>query len=105
MVVHGDLHIRHLLVDGGGRATGVIDWGDLCRADPAVDLCLAYAAFTGTARAALLSAYGPVGAERELRARALAVFLSAALADYAASEARPGLLGEALAGLRRAVTD
>ncbi len=105
VVVHGDLHIRHLLVDGGGRATGVIDWGDLCRADPAVDLCLAYAAFTGTARAALLSAYGPVGAERELRARALAVFLSAALADYAASEARPGLLGEALAGLRRAVTD
>ncbi|HEY2948323.1 MAG TPA: phosphotransferase [Micromonosporaceae bacterium] len=103
VVVHGDLHSRHLLVAGDGGAAGVIDWGDLCLADPAVDLSLAYAAFAGAARAALLSAYGPVDADRETRARVLALDLCATLADYAAAEGRSALLRESLAGLRRAV--
>ncbi|WP_448625159.1 phosphotransferase [Geodermatophilus sp. URMC 64] len=103
VLVHGDLHVRHLLVDGAGRPTGVIDWGDVCLADPALDLALAFAAFSGAARAAFLDAYGGLDAERELRARALAVRLSALLAGYAAGDGRPGLLAEALAGLRRAV--
>jgi aminoglycoside phosphotransferase (APT) family kinase protein len=103
VLVHGDLHIRHLLVDDAGGATGVIDWGDVCLGDPAMDLSLGYAAFTGPARAAFLSAYGGVDAGRELRARALAVRLSALLADYAARVGRPVLLAEARAGLRRAV--
>lgn len=99
---HGDLHVRHLLVDPAGRAAGVIDWGDLCLADPAVDLSVAYAAFTGAARAAFLAEYGPVGPERELRARVLALFLCAALAEYAADVGDAPLLAEARAGIRRA---
>ncbi|MGZ4602664.1 MAG: phosphotransferase [Kineosporiaceae bacterium] len=102
VVCHGDLHVRHLLV-ADGRAAGVIDWGDLCRGDPAVDLSLAYGGFTGVDRAALLDAYGPVPADRELRARSLAVMLCAALAEYALAEGRAALLEESLAGLRRAV--
>jgi hypothetical protein len=35
----------------------------------------------------------------------LAVFLCAALAEYAADTARDGLLAEALAGIERAVAD
>lgn len=104
VLVHGDLHVRHLLVDGDGRAAGVIDWGDVCLADPVVDLSLAYAAFAGPARAELLTAYGRLDGERELRARCLAIRLSALLADYAAAEGRPALLAESLAGLRRAVS-
>ncbi|WP_103942178.1 phosphotransferase [Thermomonospora echinospora] len=103
VVCHGDLHPRHLLVGEDGRAAGVIDWGDLCLADPAVDLSLAYSAFTGPARSAMLSAYGPVNAERELRARVLAVFLCAALAEYAASIGHMAMCRETLTGLRRAV--
>jgi aminoglycoside phosphotransferase (APT) family kinase protein len=103
VLVHGDLHVRHLLVDGAGAPTGVIDWGDICLADPAVDLAVAFAAFDGAARAAFVDAYGAFDAERELRARALAVRLSALLAGYAAADGRPALLAEALAGLRRAV--
>ena len=34
-VVHGDLHLRHVLLDRRGSLSGVIDWGDVCRADPA----------------------------------------------------------------------
>ncbi len=105
VLVHGDLHLRHLMVGADGRAAGVIDWGDCCLADPALDLSLAYGAFVGPARAALLSAYGrPVDEERELRARLLALWLCAALADYADIEGFPALLTESLAGLRRAVS-
>jgi aminoglycoside phosphotransferase (APT) family kinase protein len=104
-VCHGDLHVRHLLVGEDARATGVIDWGDLCVADPSVDLSLAYGGFQGMARTALLSAYGPVTGEQETRARVLAVFLCAALAEYAVDTARDGLLTEALAGIERAVAD
>lgn len=103
VLVHGDLHARHLLVDESGRPSGVIDWGDVCLADPAVDLSLGFAAFTGPARAAFLAAYGPVDDEREVRARSLAVRLSALLGRYAAAEGRSALLAESLASLARAV--
>jgi len=103
VVSHGDLHVRHLLVDRDGAATGVIDWGDLCLADPAADLSIAYFGFAGEARAELLSAYGrPVTAERELAARACAVSLAASLAEYAADDGRAALLRECVAGLSRA---
>jgi aminoglycoside phosphotransferase (APT) family kinase protein len=103
VLVHGDLHARHLLVADDGRPTGVIDWGDTCFADASVDLSLAYAAFDGRDRAALLAAYGPVPAETEVRARALALGLCAALADWASSVGEPQLLAEYLAGLHRAL--
>ena len=102
VLVHGDLHVRHVLVDAG-RACGVIDWGDVCLADPGVDLAVAYSAFAGPARTAFLDAYGRVDTATELRARVLAVSLSAALADWALAERRPRLLAEALRGLERAV--
>ncbi|MBO2464049.1 phosphotransferase [Actinomadura violacea] len=103
VIVHGDLHVRHLLLDPDGRAAGVIDWGDVCLADPAVDLAIAYAGFAGAARAALLAAYGPVPPDREAAARVLALNLSATLAEWAASTGRAALLAEALAGMRRAL--
>jgi aminoglycoside phosphotransferase (APT) family kinase protein len=103
VVSHGDLHVRHILVDGDA-ASGVIDWGDVCLADPAVDLSIAYGGFHGKPRADLLSAYGrPVGARRELAARVCALSVTASLAEYAAAEGRTVLLRECMAGLRRAV--
>jgi Ser/Thr protein kinase RdoA (MazF antagonist) len=105
VLAHGDFHLRHLLVTADGAATGVIDWGDACLADPAVDLSMAYGGFAGPARAALLSAYGGmVDEERELRARVLAIGLCAALADYADDVGMPALLAESRAGIARAVS-
>lgn len=105
VVSHGDFHVRHLLVGAGGVATGVIDWGDLCLADPAVDLSVAYLGFAGPARAELLAAYGrPVTPRRELAARTCAISIGVALAEYAADENRSELLAESLAGLHRAVS-
>lgn len=87
---------------GDGTPSGVIDWGDTCLADPAVDLAIAYAAFEGRDREAMLGAYGPVDAERELRARPLAVGPCAALARAARATREDVLLAEYLAGLLRA---
>lgn len=99
---HGDLHVRHVLVDADGAPTGVIDWGDVCLADPAVDLMFGYLALTGRAREAFQDAYGPVTTEQELRARVLAVHIGAALAEQAITDAMTTVAAEALQGLARA---
>ena len=104
MLVHGDLHFRHLLVNDG-RASGVIDWGDVCRSDPAIDLPLLWSFVPPDGRDAFLAAYGPVNDAQLLRARVLAVQLCAALAQYARVEGNAGVEREAVAGLERALED
>ncbi len=100
-LVHGDLHPRHVLVDERGTLVGVIDWGDICRADPGADLSLYWSLFTPIGRVAFLSAYGPVAEDRLLRARVLALFLCATLAAYADAQGMADLRREALRGLGR----
>jgi aminoglycoside phosphotransferase (APT) family kinase protein len=102
VVAHGDLHFRHLLVDEDGTPTGVIDWGDLCRGDPSIDLLMIWSLFGPEGRAAFLAAYGPVSEEQLVRARVLALNLCAVLALYGRHEGMPAVEREALAGLVRA---
>ena len=85
VVVHGDLHIRHVLIDRG-RASAVIDWGDAGLGFPETDLMIGFQAFAGAARRAFLAAYGPVGADTVLRARTLAVHVAAALNEQASAD-------------------
>jgi aminoglycoside phosphotransferase (APT) family kinase protein len=103
-IVHGDLHFRQVLVDGG-RVTGVIDWVDVCRSDPAIDLSIAWSFLNADDRARFLDAYGPVTEEQLVRARVLALALSAALAWNAHAEGLEAVEREALAGLDRAMND
>jgi aminoglycoside phosphotransferase (APT) family kinase protein len=93
-----------VLIDGG-RASGVIDWIDLCRADPAIDLPLLWSFVPPSGRRAFLDEYGPVDDAQLLRARLLAVFLAAVLARYGRAEGHGAIEREALAGLERALTD
>jgi len=102
VVCHGDLHLRHLLVDAHGAAAAVIDWGDLCRGDPSIDMCLIWCLLP--ARDEFLAAYGPVTDDQLLRARVLALFLCAVLALYGDHEGMPALRDEAVAGLDRAAS-
>jgi aminoglycoside phosphotransferase (APT) family kinase protein len=81
----------------------VIDWGDLCRSDPAIDLPLLWAFVPVEGRAAFLDAYGPVEEEQLLRARVLAFSVWAALAHYAHAENLASVEREALDGLGRAL--
>jgi aminoglycoside phosphotransferase (APT) family kinase protein len=98
------VHFRHVLVEGG-RVTGVIDWGDLCRSDPAIDLHLLWSFLPPESRPAFLEEYGPVDEAQLLRARVLALSICAALALYAHAEDLPNVEREAFAGLARALDE
>jgi aminoglycoside phosphotransferase (APT) family kinase protein len=102
-VCHGDLHFRHVLV-GGGRVSAVIDWIDLCRGDPALDLQLVWSVLAPELRQAFFAEYGDVDDVTLLRARVLALFLSAALLEYAHEEGLESVEREALSSLDRAVS-
>ena len=102
VLVHGDLHARHVLVDDAGSPTGVIDWGDLCLADPSVDLNVVWSLLPLRARSEFQAAHGPIDEATHVRARMLAVHLCASLAVYARTEGLPALEHESLAGLARA---
>src|SRR5262245_62048394 len=105
VVAHGDLHIRHLLVNFDATPVGVIDWGDVCRADPSIDLSLYWSLLSPPGREALRESYGPVSEEQLLRARVLSLFLNAMLAIYAHAEGLRVLECEAIAGLHRTMVD
>jgi aminoglycoside phosphotransferase (APT) family kinase protein len=105
VLAHGDLHVRHVLVDDRGGLAGIIDWGDVCRADPAIDVSLAWSALPPAGREAFFAAYGAAGEESLLRARVLALFLSATLARYARATGMAELERESLAGVERALRD
>ena len=103
VVCHGDLHFRQLLVDGP-RLTGVVDWVDVCLSDPGIDLMVAYAFLPPGARPAFFAAYGDVAEASHVRARVLALNLSAILARYAHAEGNGPVEQEALASLDRALS-
>ncbi|WP_225755496.1 phosphotransferase [Actinotalea sp. Marseille-Q4924] len=101
VLLHGDLHVRHVLVAADGSVTGVIDWGDTGLGDPAIDLMIGYAAFVGAAREAFLTAYGPVEPGADARARAVAVNGCAALLESAIGDGDAVLAKEAAVALHR----
>ena len=100
VLVHGDLHVRHVLV-AAGVPTGLVDWGDVCRAEASVDLMAAFALLDGEPRQALLDRYGPVAAGVLERARLLAATLHLQLADSALDTGDEPLLAAALAAAHR----
>jgi aminoglycoside phosphotransferase (APT) family kinase protein len=101
-VLHGDLHMRHLLVDESGALSGVIDFGDVCVGDPAVDLSLLWSLLPAEGRQDFLDEYGPLRDDQLVRARVLAINLCAILALYGHHEGMIAVRDEALAGLDRA---
>ncbi len=104
VLVHGDLNLRHALVNPEGGLAGVIDWGDMCRAPRSVDLALYWSLFGPAARAAFRDAYGPLDGSTLARARVLALFFDAMLVDYAHATGMAALEREALRGLHRTLT-
>jgi aminoglycoside phosphotransferase (APT) family kinase protein len=106
-LVHGDLHVRHVLVGPDGRPSAVIDWGDLAVADPSVDLSLYWNQLDAPARDAFRDGYGAerLTPARLLRARVLGLFLDAALAAYAHDTGNDALLRTTLDGLERTLRD
>ena len=95
--IHGDLHARNVLVDGG-RVSAVIDWGDLARGDRATDLAAIWTLLPdASARRAAVAVLAEVSPSTWTRARGWAVFFGATLLDTGlVNDARNAALGRTL---------
>jgi aminoglycoside phosphotransferase (APT) family kinase protein len=100
-IAHGDLHDRQVLVHEG-TLSGVIDWIDLCRGDPSIDLIMLWSFVPPSGRAAFLDEYRMADEAMLLRARVLALMMGAVLALYARDENQPQLEPAAFAMIERA---
>lgn len=78
--IHGDLHVRNLVCRDGDLAA-VLDWGDLCAGDPAVDLGVRWTVLDPATVAAFDAAYGPIDAALQARARGWAALFAAIVVD------------------------
>ncbi|SDW59004.1 Predicted kinase, aminoglycoside phosphotransferase (APT) family [Marininema mesophilum] len=81
-LVHGDLHIRNILVDEDEYLSGVIDWGDIHIGHPALDLSIVYSFLPIEERECFFAHYGEVEEESKKIAQFKAIFASAALLRY-----------------------
>ncbi len=101
--LHGDLHAQNVL-SKHGRLAGIIDWGDMCAGDAAVDLCSVWGILPqASARAEALKAYAPEDALL-VRARGWAVLFGATLYENGRlDDPRQAAIGEAT--LRRLAED
>ncbi|HEX3620771.1 MAG TPA: aminoglycoside phosphotransferase family protein [Acidimicrobiales bacterium] len=85
--VHGDLHPANVLVAGRALA-GVIDFGDMCAGDPAVDLAAMWMLLPPSAHDRFAAAYGPIDDHLRRRARGWAVVFGTLLVAIG-SDPRP----------------
>lgn len=98
-LVHGDLYIRHLVVDAAGTLTGVIDWGDAHLGDPACDFSAVFSVLPPETHPEFWRIYGPVSADTLMLARMRAIFHNLALLLYAVDTQDVNLEREARLGL------
>ncbi|WHY73644.1 phosphotransferase [Fictibacillus enclensis] len=83
ILVHGDLHIRNMIVNKEGVVAGIIDWGDVHVDHPAVDLSIVYSFLPPEGRDRFYQIYGEVTPETKELARFKALYTTAVLLLYA----------------------
>ena len=98
-LVHGDLYVRHVLLDPENRLAGVIDWGDVHCGARALDLSLGWSFLPPSAHGAFLRAYGAVDEASWKAARLRALLIALTLLLYGADTADDDLLQEARVSL------
>lgn len=76
--LHGDLHPANVVVSDG-TLSGVIDFGDMCAGDPAVDIAAAWVLLPAGAATRFFDAYAHADEATIRRARGLAALKSLAL--------------------------
>lgn len=73
-LLHGDLYIRHLMVNTAGELTGLIDWGDTHHGDISTDLGIVYSALPPELHVQFWKVYGKVNQETLLKAQFRALY-------------------------------
>jgi hypothetical protein len=81
----------------------VIDWIDLGRSDPAIDLSFVWSLVPAEGRGEVAAAYGGIDDAALLRARVLAVFMGCVILEYAEATDHLALGAFARGALARAL--
>lgn len=104
-LVHGDIHVRNILLDSEGVLAGVIDWGDVHIGNPAIDLSFLYSYFPKEARRAFFEIYGDIEAELENLSRFRAIYMLVKLLVYGIDREDTELISITSTGLALAMKD
>lgn len=102
-LVHGDLYSRQMLVEDSALS-GVIDWGDVHRGHPAVDLSIVWTFLPPGARDEFYAVYGPLDESTTALARFRAVVYATVLDSYGREHRDGALIAEATGIFRRLVS-
>ncbi|GED59031.1 phosphotransferase [Brevibacillus formosus] len=105
VLLHGDLHVKNMLVDEAGQISGIIDWGDLNVGHPGADVSVAYSFLPPQARQSFFHAYGEVDEETKILARMMAVYIPMLLWMQAIDHKDEEVAEEARMTIRRALAD
>jgi aminoglycoside phosphotransferase (APT) family kinase protein len=105
VLVHGDLYELHILLDDAHRPCGVIDWGDVHRGDPAVDLSILYRFFPAAMRDDFLRVYRDVDARTARLARLRGAYHAVIVARFAHSTGNAALLRTARTAMEFVLED
>jgi aminoglycoside phosphotransferase (APT) family kinase protein len=81
-LVHGDCHIRNILVNQEGVIAGIIDWGDMHLGNPAIDLSIAYSFLPQSGRKQFFQKYGEVSDGLKMVANFFAIYVGFILFLY-----------------------
>ncbi len=109
--VHGDLYPSHLIVaecaggSGQRELVGIIDWGDLHRGDPALDIGLVGAFLPPSAHAAFRAAYGGIDAATWARGRFTAAWHTGITLTYSLEVGNAAMHHEGRVALRHLSTE
>ncbi|WP_419882470.1 phosphotransferase [Peribacillus sp. B-H-3] len=104
-LVHGDIHVRNVILDEKGMLYGIIDWGDVHLGNAAVDISFIYSYFPPDARKEFFSIYGEIDRETEILARFKSVYTLINLFLYGHDQEDDHLIALARKGLKLSMLD
>jgi aminoglycoside phosphotransferase (APT) family kinase protein len=104
-LVHGDIHIRNVLLDDEGVLAGIIDWGDVHIGNPAIDFSFLYSYFPKEVRRAFFEIYGEIEKETESLARFRAIYMLVTLLVYGIDRHDEELIAITSTGLEFAIEE
>jgi aminoglycoside phosphotransferase (APT) family kinase protein len=99
VLVHGDLHLRNMLVNECKELTAVIDWGDVHIGHRAVDLSIVFSLIPADEREAFFAVYSEVDSLSLELAKFKSVYTLVLLLAYAADKKERALYEEAKTSL------
>ncbi|MCM3672652.1 phosphotransferase [Peribacillus simplex] len=104
-LVHGDIHIRNVLLDDEGVLAGIIDWGDVHVGNRAIDFSFLYSYFPKEARRGFYEIYGEIEKETESLARFRAIYMLVTLLVYGIDRHDEELIAITSTGLKFAIEE